>query len=59
VLPPRIPETSQLTAVFVVPETVALNCCDWLTCKLTFVGEIATVTAAGMTETVASPVAVD
>jgi hypothetical protein len=26
--PPAMPPTSQFTAVFVVPETVAENCCD-------------------------------
>lgn len=52
-LPPVIPETSQFTAVLVVPETEALNCKDWPTCKLVFVGEIETVTVAGITETVA------
>ena len=26
--PPAMPPTNQFTAVFVVPETVAVNCCD-------------------------------
>jgi hypothetical protein len=27
-LPPAMPPTNQFTAVFVVPEIVAVNCCD-------------------------------
>jgi hypothetical protein len=46
-LPPRIPETA------------ALNCCDWPTCTLAFVGEIETDTVTGMIETAALPMAVD
>ena len=44
--PPEKPLTSQLTEVFVVPETEALNCCDCPTCKRSLVGEIETVTGA-------------
>lgn len=39
VFPPRVPLTSQFTAVLLVPETVALNCCEWLTCTLALLGD--------------------
>ena len=54
-LPPAMPETSQFTAVFVVPETPAANCTDCPTCRLALVGEIETETdvVAGMIVTVA------
>jgi hypothetical protein len=54
-LPPRTPLTSQLTAVFVVPVTLALNCCVAPTCKLDVVGETdtATAVAGGLTVTLA------
>jgi hypothetical protein len=45
--PPAMPFTSQLTAVFVTPDTVALNCCDWPTCRLELVGEMDTDIAGG------------
>lgn len=41
-LPPKIPFTSQFTASFFEPDTVAENCCDWPTCRLLEGGEIAT-----------------
>ena len=41
-LPLCMPFTSQLTDVFVVPETVAVNCFDWLVCKLVEAGETVT-----------------
>jgi hypothetical protein len=37
--PPNTPETSQFTAVLVVPETDALNCCVCPTGTLTLSGE--------------------
>jgi hypothetical protein len=40
--PPTIPFTSQLTAVLLVPETVALNARDCPTCTLVAVGETET-----------------
>jgi hypothetical protein len=51
--PPRIPDTSQFADVLVVPETAALNCCDWPACKLAFMGEMETETVAGVIETIA------
>jgi hypothetical protein len=45
--PPTIPPTSQFTAVLVVPETVAVNCCDRPTCTLALPGEIVTDTGVG------------
>ena len=53
-LPPESPFTSQLTPVELVPETVALNCWDWFTCKDAVAGEIETETVVGaVRETVA------
>jgi hypothetical protein len=52
-LPPAMPETSQFTEVLLVPETVALNCCDWPTCKFALAGETETETVAGLTDTAA------
>jgi hypothetical protein len=46
-LPPWTPFTSQLTDVFVVPETVAENCLDWLVCRLVEVGDTETDTGVG------------
>ena len=43
--PPATPATSQFTAVFLLPDTVAVNCCDRPTCTLAVFGEIATETA--------------
>ena len=40
--PPAVPFTSQLTAVLLVPETPALNCCVCFTCTVALVGEIDT-----------------
>ena len=51
--PPAMPDTSQFTAVFVVPETVAVNCCDRPTCTLALVGEMVTETGPGRMVTVA------
>jgi hypothetical protein len=45
--PPTIPSTSQFTAVLVVPETVAVNCCESPTCTLALPGEIVTDTGVG------------
>ena len=42
VLPPIVPFTSQLTTVFVLPVTLALNCLVCPTCTLALVGEIVT-----------------
>ena len=42
--PPTTPPTSQITAVFLVPETVAVNCWDRPTCTLVLLGEIDTET---------------
>jgi hypothetical protein len=47
-LPPTVPSTSQLTAVLLVPETLALNCCDWLTCTLALPGDIESETGVGV-----------
>ena len=53
-LPPGVPFTSQATPVLLVPETVALNCPDWPTCKLALVGEMETdIEGGGVIETVA------
>ena len=46
-VPPAIPFTNQFTAVLVVPETVALNCCVWPSWRLALVGETVTVTGGG------------
>ncbi len=53
--PPRMPPTNQFTAVFVVPETVAVNCCDRPTWTFALVGEMETETgvAAGTMVTLA------
>jgi hypothetical protein len=40
--PATMPSTSQFTAVLVVPEIVAVNCCEWPTCTLALPGEIVT-----------------
>ena len=56
--PPGIPLTNQLTAVLLVPDTVAANCCDWPACKLELVGEMETdIGGGGVIETVALAVA--
>jgi hypothetical protein len=58
--PPRIPFTNQLIAVLLVPDTVAVNCCDWPTCTLALVGEMETDIGGGdVIETVALAEAVD
>jgi hypothetical protein len=44
-LPPCTPFTSQVTAVLVVPVTVAANCWVWEACTDAEVGEIDTATA--------------
>jgi hypothetical protein len=41
--PPRMPLTSQFTAVSLVPETVAANCCDSPACTTALLGVIDTV----------------
>jgi hypothetical protein len=48
-LPPRMPPANQFTAVFVVPETVAVNCCDRPTWTFALVGEMETETVAAGT----------
>src|SRR5262245_42220999 len=45
-LPPTTPSTSHVTPVFVVPETVAVNCCFCLSVTGARRGLIVTVTAA-------------
>jgi hypothetical protein len=40
-------EADHVTAVLVVPETVAENCCFWPVCRLAAVGEIVIVAAVG------------
>src|SRR6266496_4177143 len=45
-LPPTLPSTSHVTPVFVVPETVAVNCCFCFRVSGARRGEIVTVTAA-------------
>jgi hypothetical protein len=46
--------------VLLVPDTVAVNCCDWPTCKLALVGEMETEIAVGwVIETVALAEIVD
>src|SRR5215469_3436494 len=42
--PPAAPFTSHVTELFVVPETVALNGCDWPTCRVALVGNTDTET---------------
>jgi hypothetical protein len=42
--PPATPATSHFTALFFVPDTVAMNCCDKPTCRLALLGEIDTET---------------
>lgn len=55
-----MPLTSQLTAVLLVPETVALNACDCPTFKLVLAGETETETETGeLIVTVAFALAVD
>ena len=46
-----MPLTVQLTAVFVVPLTVAENCCVWETCTDTLAGDTVTEIAGGPLET--------
>jgi hypothetical protein len=46
-LPPAIPFTDQLTAVFEVPLTVAVNCLVWPPATLAVVGETLTLTEVG------------
>ena len=41
-LPPAIPFTNQLTAVLLVPDTVAMNCRDCPTCRLVLTGDMET-----------------
>jgi len=41
-LPPGVPSTAQLTAVFVEPVTVAVNCCVAPPAMLAVVGEMVT-----------------
>src|SRR5579862_952025 len=41
-LPPCTPPTYQFTPVLLVPETVALNVCDWPPATVAAVGEIET-----------------
>jgi hypothetical protein len=43
-LPPSVPLTSQLTLVLFVPDTDAVNCSDFPTCKVEELGEIETLT---------------
>lgn len=43
-VPPGVPFTSHVTAVLLVPETLALNCCDCPTCKVEELGEMETET---------------
>ena len=50
--PPTTPATSQFRALLVVPETVAVNCCDLPTCTLALLGDIVTETCAGAGRTV-------
>ena len=59
-LPPTTPFTSQLTAVLLVPDTVALNAWVWPTFTLVLAGETATETGTGaLIATVALAEAVD
>ena len=44
--PPAIPSTNQVTARFVDPDTVALNCCVWVNVTEAVRGETVTVTVA-------------
>jgi len=43
-LPPTVAFTSQVTAVFEVPETVTENCSGWPVCRLALVGVMETLT---------------
>lgn len=43
-LPPTVPLTAQFTAVFVVPVTVAVNCCCWPRQSFAVEGETLTLT---------------
>jgi hypothetical protein len=55
-----MPDTNQLTPVLVVPETPAVNCCDWPTCTFALVGEMETEIAVScLIETVALAEIVD
>jgi len=45
--PPATPFTCQFTAIFVVPVTVAVNCCVWPGVKFTDAGETLTVITTG------------
>ena len=40
--PPAVPFTIQVTAVLLVPDTDALNCCDWPTCRVAELGDTVT-----------------
>lgn len=51
-----IPDTVQVTPVFEVPDTVALNCCCALIATVTEAGDTATETLGAPMETVALPV---
>jgi hypothetical protein len=53
VLPPVTPSTDHVTAVFVVPVTVAVNCCVEFIARLTEVGLILTATVVTVTEALA------
>jgi hypothetical protein len=60
--PPSAPFTIQFTAVLLVPETAALNCWEFPTCRLALVGETETETSperAAVTETAALAEALD
>ena len=50
--PPGTPFTIQFTAVLLVPETVAANCCDCPTCRLALAGETLTDKAGAVGEAV-------
>lgn len=54
-LPPCTPFTSHMTDVFVVPVTMAINCCVAPVCRLEVVGDTDTVTVGvgGFTVTIA------
>jgi len=58
--PPSAPFTIQFTAVLLVPETAALNCWEYPTCRVALAGETETDTAgAAVIETAALAEAVD
>jgi hypothetical protein len=58
-LPPATPFTLQLTAVFEVPVTVAVNCCCPPMVTWAVVGESVTVTVAAVTVTLAEEEALE